>query len=54
MKTVALLTVLNIFMKTIQGVITLTVFGVFSVAYLGAEMKWNTSSVLLCWLQPYT
>ena len=28
-------------LKTIQEVITLTVFSVFSVLYLGAELKWN-------------
>jgi uncharacterized protein (DUF486 family) len=28
-------------LKTIQEVITLTVFMVFSVLYLGAELKWN-------------
>jgi uncharacterized protein (DUF486 family) len=28
-------------LKTIQEVITLTVFSVFSVYYLGAELKWN-------------
>jgi uncharacterized protein len=28
-------------LKTIQEVITLTVFAIFSVLYLGAELKWN-------------
>src|SRR5580692_6786468 len=28
-------------LKTIQEVITLTVFSVFSVLYLGEELKWN-------------
>jgi uncharacterized protein len=28
-------------LKTIQEVITLTVFSVFSVLYLGTELKWN-------------
>jgi hypothetical protein len=28
-------------LKTIQEVITLTVFAVFSVLYLDAELKWN-------------
>jgi len=28
-------------LKTIQEVITLTVFSVFSVLYLGMELKWN-------------
>jgi uncharacterized protein (DUF486 family) len=28
-------------LKTIQEVITLTVFSAFSILYLGAEMKWN-------------
>jgi uncharacterized protein (DUF486 family) len=28
-------------LKTIQEVITLTVFSVFSVLYLGSELKWN-------------
>jgi uncharacterized protein len=28
-------------LKTIQEVITLTVFGFFSVLYLGVELKWN-------------
>jgi uncharacterized protein (DUF486 family) len=28
-------------LKTIQEVITLSVFAVFSVLYLGAELKWN-------------
>jgi uncharacterized protein len=28
-------------LKTIQEVITLTVFSVFSVFYLGAELRWN-------------
>ena len=28
-------------LKTIQEVITLTVFGVFSVLYLGQPLKWN-------------
>jgi uncharacterized protein (DUF486 family) len=28
-------------LKTIQEVITLTVFGFFSVLYMGAELKWN-------------
>jgi uncharacterized protein (DUF486 family) len=28
-------------LKTIQEVITLTVFGFFSVLYLGTELKWN-------------
>jgi len=27
--------------KTIQGVITLSVFAVFSVTYLGEKLKWN-------------
>ena len=28
-------------LKTIQEVITLSVFGVFSIAYLGESLKWN-------------
>jgi uncharacterized protein (DUF486 family) len=28
-------------LKTIQGVITLSVFAVFSVTYLGEKLKWN-------------
>ena len=30
-------------LKTIQEVISLTVFGVFSVLYLGEQVKWNTA-----------
>ena len=32
-------------LKTIQEVITLTVFAVFSVTYLGEKLKWNYAAV---------
>ncbi len=44
MKTVILLTTL----KTVQEVITLFVFAVFSVLYLGEELKWNDLVGYLC------
>ena len=39
-------------LKTIQEVITLTVFSVFSVLYLGAPIKWNyILGFALSWLR---
>ena len=35
-------------LKTMQEVITLIVFGVFSVLYLGEELKWNYLVGFLC------
>jgi uncharacterized protein len=35
-------------LKTIQEVITLTVFAVFSVTYLGEELKWNYAAGFAC------
>src|ERR1700724_3260513 len=35
-------------LKTIQEVITLTVFSVFSVLYLGEKIKWNYAAGFAC------
>ena len=35
-------------LKTIQEVITLTVFAVFSVTYLGEKLKWNYAAGTAC------
>ena len=35
-------------LKTIQEVITLTVFSVFSVLYLGEKLKWNYAAGFAC------
>src|SRR5438309_6550721 len=35
-------------LKTIQEVITLTVFAVFSVTYLGEKLKWNYAAGAAC------
>jgi uncharacterized protein len=35
-------------LKTIQEFITLTVFSVFSVFYLGERMKWNYAAGFAC------
>jgi uncharacterized protein (DUF486 family) len=35
-------------LKTIQEIITLTVFSLFSVAYLGEEFKWNYPAGFAC------
>ena len=35
-------------LKTIQEVITLTVFAFFSVLYLGQELRWNHAVAFLC------
>jgi len=35
-------------LKTIQEVITLTVFAVFSVTYLGEKLKWNYATGTAC------
>ncbi len=35
-------------LKTIQEVITLAVFAVFSVTYLGERLKWNYAASALC------
>jgi uncharacterized protein (DUF486 family) len=35
-------------LKTIQEVITLTVFAVFSVTYLGEKLKWNYGAGAAC------
>ena len=35
-------------LKTIQEVITLTVFAVFSVTYRGEKLKWNYAAGALC------
>jgi uncharacterized protein (DUF486 family) len=35
-------------LKTIQEVITLSVFAVFSVAYLGERLRWNHGAAFAC------
>jgi uncharacterized protein len=35
-------------LKTIQEVITLTVFAIFSVTYLGEKLKWNYAAGAAC------
>ncbi len=35
-------------LKVMQEVITLVVFGVFSVLYLGERLKWNYGAAVLC------
>jgi uncharacterized protein (DUF486 family) len=35
-------------LKVMQEVITLVVFGVFSVLYLGDKLKWNYGAAMLC------
>ena len=35
-------------LKTMQEVITLIVFGVFSVTYLGEEIRWNQMAAFAC------
>ncbi len=52
-RTIVLLTISTIFMtaaqlKTIQEVITLVVFGAFSVLYLGERLKWNYLAGFAC------
>ena len=35
-------------LKVMQEVITLVVFGVFSVLYLGDKLKWNYGAAMMC------
>ncbi|HKY32751.1 MAG TPA: DMT family protein [Candidatus Polarisedimenticolia bacterium] len=35
-------------LKTIQEIVTLVVFGVFSVAYLGEPLRWNHAAGFAC------